>query len=320
MQILQFISDALPRPSRQSAIEQFWSQSLLMDIDLEGATAAKFSMRGCELPGVSVSSFAGSTSQMTRSANQALAAENELVLCVARDSQVKVHCAGKPGRLFAPGEAHVWLGDRATSCSVDGPYRATMIRIPAVSLVSASLDLDYALERGVPPDTGELRLLIDYAESLLTHAGPLGAQAASSIATHLRDLAVLALRPSRDTEELRASQSLRSVRLQRIKADICAHLCQPELSANWIAGREGISPRYLRELLASNQTSFSEFVLQQRLELARLRLSQPAAQALPIATIAFDSGFGDLSYFCRTFKQHFGMTPSDARAQARVDD
>jgi AraC-like DNA-binding protein len=36
-------------------------------------------------------------------------------------------------------------------------------------------------------------------------------------------------------------------------------------------------------------------------------------QGRSISAIAFEVGFGNLSYFNRTFRRHFGMTPSDAR-------
>jgi AraC-like DNA-binding protein len=35
-----------------------------------------------------------------------------------------------------------------------------------------------------------------------------------------------------------------------------------------------------------------------------------------IATIALDAGFGDLSYFNRTFRRRFGVAPSELRAAA----
>ena len=34
-----------------------------------------------------------------------------------------------------------------------------------------------------------------------------------------------------------------------------------------------------------------------------------------ISTIAFDVGFGDLSYFNNSFRRRFGDTPSDVRAE-----
>jgi AraC-like DNA-binding protein len=34
-----------------------------------------------------------------------------------------------------------------------------------------------------------------------------------------------------------------------------------------------------------------------------------------VSTIAFEVGFGDLSYFNRTFKKRFGATPREIRAR-----
>jgi len=36
----------------------------------------------------------------------------------------------------------------------------------------------------------------------------------------------------------------------------------------------------------------------------------------PIALIAFDAGFADLSTFNRAFRRRFGMTPSEMRRSA----
>jgi AraC-like DNA-binding protein len=39
---------------------------------------------------------------------------------------------------------------------------------------------------------------------------------------------------------------------------------------------------------------------------------------LNIAQIAHESGFGDVSYFNRAFRRHFGAKPSDFREAARL--
>ena len=36
---------------------------------------------------------------------------------------------------------------------------------------------------------------------------------------------------------------------------------------------------------------------------------------LKISVIAFEAGFGDLSYFNRTFRRAYGVSPSDMRAE-----
>ena len=39
---------------------------------------------------------------------------------------------------------------------------------------------------------------------------------------------------------------------------------------------------------------------------------------LNIAQVAHESGFGDISYFNRAFRRHFGARPSDFRETARL--
>ena len=68
-------------------------------------------------------------------------------------------------------------------------------------------------------------------------------------------------------------------------------------------------------LLEDEATSFTAFVLEQRLARAHRMIREPRGLDR-ISTVAFASGFGDLSYFNRAFRRRFGMTPSDLRAQA----
>jgi len=47
-------------------------------------------------------------------------------------------------------------------------------------------------------------------------------------------------------------------------------------------------------------------------------LSDPRFLNLTITWIAFDVGFGNLSYFNRLFRRRYGATPSDVRANGRA--
>jgi AraC-like DNA-binding protein len=69
----------------------------------------------------------------------------------------------------------------------------------------------------------------------------------------------------------------------------------------------------VQRLFQRTGSSFSEFVLEQRLLLAHRRLSAPGTSRDKIAAIALDAGFGDLSYFNRSFRKRFDMTPSEWR-------
>ena len=110
-------------------------------------------------------------------------------------------------------------------------------------------------------------------------------------------------------------RGLRAARLAAIKADIIAHLGARDLSLESLAVRQGISPIYVRKLFEGEETSFTEFVLTERLARAHRLLWDPLMAECPISWVAAEAGFGDLSYFNRAFRCRYGATPSDVREQ-----
>lgn len=113
------------------------------------------------------------------------------------------------------------------------------------------------------------------------------------------------------------SRGLRAARLGAIKGDILNHLRQPALSIHATASRHGISTRNLSQLFAADGTSFSEFVLQQRLAAVHLMLSDMRFADRTIGAIGFEAGFGDLSEFNRAFERRYGAKPADVREAVR---
>ena len=70
-----------------------------------------------------------------------------------------------------------------------------------------------------------------------------------------------------------------------------------------IAARHRIMPRCVQRLFENEGTTFTDYVLAQRLARAHRLLSDPRRAVQKISTVAFDAGFGDLSYFNRTFRR-----------------
>jgi AraC-like DNA-binding protein len=93
-----------------------------------------------------------------------------------------------------------------------------------------------------------------------------------------------------------------------------AHLRNEGLSVHDIAKRHRVTPRYVQLLFDDDGRTFSEFLVEQRLSQAYRMLTAQRYSEWTISSIAFEVGFGNLSYFNRTFRRRFGMTPSDARA------
>ncbi len=113
---------------------------------------------------------------------------------------------------------------------------------------------------------------------------------------------------------------LHAVRLRAIKSDIADNLRQQGLSIHGVASRHGVSAAYVRRLFAAEGTTFSHYVLQQRLAAAHLMLGDASMADRSISAIAFEVGFGNVASFSRAFRRRYGMKPAALRETARRKD
>ncbi len=135
---------------------------------------------------------------------------------------------------------------------------------------------------------------------------------------HVHELVAIALTAKRDRSTEDNGHGVRAARLRVIKSDILEHLSDPELTVTTVAHRQGITPRYIHMLFASEGITFSRYVLSQRLAESYRMLFDPGLASMSVTAIAFAVGFGDLSYFNRTFRHRYGATPSELRRENRL--
>ena len=153
----------------------------------------------------------------------------------------------------------------------------------------------------------------------LLDADPLhGAAAQQLAARQLQDMLAVALGQSRDFADWAEAHSLADARVRAVQADIAAHLGQGRLGLDWLAARQGISARHLRRLLAAAGTSYQEALRTARLQAARAMLAQPHNAGRSISAIAHACGFSEASALNRAFRQHYGMTPGQARGEGAL--
>ena len=79
----------------------------------------------------------------------------------------------------------------------------------------------------------------------------------------------------------------------------------------------GLAPRYIQRLFEAEGSTFSSFVLEQKLARAHRMLTDVRYATSTISAIAFAAGFGDLSYFHRVYRRRYGATPAETRNDAR---
>jgi len=210
-----------------------------------------------------------------------------------------------------------------TSCSDisimthGGESRMLGLRFPKAGLAPLVEGLDDAWARRLPRELPSLRLLRSYltlAWDQQTLAAP---DLQGSIVAHVYDLMAVTMGATRDTAAAAHERGLHAARLHAVKQDIGRHLDRPDLSVGMMAHRHACTPRFMQRLFEAEGTTFTEYVQAQRLARAYRVLADPRREAEKISAVAFDCGFGDVSYFNRVFRRRYGAAPSDVRARAR---
>src|SRR5215472_5406153 len=228
--------------------------------------------------------------------------------------------AGQHGR-----EVTIGAGD-AVAIDPDGgafrierpdPCRLIGLRVSRSLVPFQAAGASRAPLRVVEARTPALRLLTGYLGSMLGGDAPASAQLAATVAAHLTELIELSLDATESAGLPGADHGVRAARLTSIKADIHRNLTDSSLTAAAIAARHGITVRYLHKLFEDEAMTFSQYVLDGRLALARHMLSNPRLTGRTISSIAGAAGFGDLSYFNRTFRRRYSVTPSNVRRNVR---
>jgi AraC-like DNA-binding protein len=142
-------------------------------------------------------------------------------------------------------------------------------------------------------------------------AGELDPLGQKTAAQHLADLVGQLIGTGAEQKDLIEQRDGSIARLELLKAEILRNLDDNNLTIEAMARANGLSSRQAQRLFASAGTTFTEFVLEQRLLLSRQLLLRDPAHLRKVSDIAFTAGFNDLSYFHRSFKRRFGVTPSD---------
>jgi AraC-like DNA-binding protein len=199
-------------------------------------------------------------------------------------------------------------------------FTAARARMISLNLTRKTLrpllcNFDSALAHTIPKQTAALQLLTSYIEALLADVKSPTPELGQLAASHIYDLAALAMGATRDAAEIANNRGLAAARLRAIKSDISENLSRGDLSVVEIARKQHVTPRYVQMLFENEGTTFTQFVRNARLNRAHRMLLDSADRS--ISTVAFQAGFSDLSYFNKAFRRRFGGTPTDVRAASK---
>lgn len=310
--ILEFSTDIIPERDRAAYWREHYGQVMLR-VDLEPAPEVTFEAcnRSLVLPGLQLMEAAASPVRVSRSGRFLADGNDDVLIAINRGGDAYVESGGQ-GMGLAEGEAIILSGAEAASFHRLSRGRSFTLRVPRVMIDSAVVSIDDALMRRIPAGHGALRLLDSYASWLL-NAGTLEPQLSNLSVRHVHDLLALIIGPAPLFADTVRARGLRAARLKLAKSFIIANSHRRDISIATVAAHLSVTPRYVQRLFEVDGTTFSEFLTGLRLSRAHRLLCEPSSSPAAIATIAYDVGFGDLSYFNRRFRRQYGLTPREVR-------
>jgi len=220
---------------------------------------------------------------------------------------------GERELVLSDGEATTFSCAEINSFMHRPPGRVLAMRVPRAALAPLIVGAEDSFLRRIESNTPALKLLINYFGLVRHELAAASPEMRRAIVTHIHDLVALAIGATADAANIAHGRGVPAARLRAIKKDIADNFGRADLSVSTVAARHGVTPRYVQMLFEADASTFSEFVLSQRLSRAHQLLSDPRLASRTVASIAFMAGFGDLSYFNRCFRRRFGATPSDVR-------
>lgn len=314
LQFLHVSSSALPESDRIAFFREVFGRTILkIEMNPFEEQPLEVDMRLFGLDGVGVA--AGRLSPMCNRHLAGLADNDDLVLVALRSGKGSVAQVGRHAEVSG-GEAVLTVNGEPGTFTGSTVTELINFRFDRRRLTERLDDAGAALVQPIRGDNPALRLLTGYADIVNDNEALASPTLRRLAVEHLYDLAALALGTNRDDRELAQRRGVRAARLRAIKEDIRRSLGAHELGVALIARRHGVSPRYVQMLFEADGTTFSEFVLAERLANAWRMLVDMRFDQLKVSEIAYAAGFSDLSHFNRTFRRRYGDTPRGVRARA----
>lgn len=269
------------------------------------------------LPGILVAegTLHGSSNRRTKSIIDD--ADDEAVLMVNIRGPHLIEQFGTEIEL-GDGEAVLISGTDPSCFTHKPPGRFLGLRMPKSRLTPLLKDPDRSYLQRIPSANATLALLRSYVGLTWDQAATADAGVQRLMSDHVFDLLALLLGPTSDTAEIARSNGFQAAKFNAVKQDISRNFEQAEVNVATFAGRHGLTPRTLQRLFEGEGTTFTKFVLEQRLARAFRLLSTMDRKWEKISSVAYDCGFSDVSYFNRAFRKRYGAAPSDIRNMTRT--
>lgn len=200
--------------------------------------------------------------------------------------------------------------------SEDGWVQAVVLQMPRSALPLRANRVDRLLARRIPASGGTAAILAGFLGTLLSHGPQCRTEELHRFGTIALDLATACLAQQLGALDEAPAEARAQLMLQRITAFIEHNLGDPDLTPQTIADRHNISPRTLYDLFREQPYSVAASIRRRRLERCQADLACRQLRGRPIQAIAARWGFSNATAFSRAFRDAYGTTPTEYRANA----
>jgi AraC-like DNA-binding protein len=316
--VARFSTDDFAPRDRFAVWREVFGRALL-NVEIEqvnpGPFHASAAMRA--LPGIRI--LSASTSGVIYRRPPGLVQNDDLVFSLGATKGSHARQRNRETSATEDGDALLMLGAEWSMVARADEGSLCALRLPRAALVASVRNVEDLYCRRIPGTIPSLRLLRRYLTVLDNVDQIATPELQQAAANHITDLVALTLGATREAAHIAEGRGRRAARFHAIKNDIVSNLNDEALAVHTIAARHGVTPRYVQRLFEQSGSTFTEYVLGQRLARAHRLLTDPGLAERKLTAIAFEVGFSDLSYFNRAFRRRFGGTPSDLRAAARFE-
>lgn len=315
VQPVSFSTDYFDVRDRAEAARAAYASFASIGIEPRGEGPFRSEMTALALPGLGVGRIANSPCAVSRTAGHIAGGNDDLTLFIVTAGRVRVQLRGREERVYQAGEAYLAPNDLAGDFELDS-IGHIQLAVPRAVMAQRVADPDRLTGGGWSlAATPELDFIAGYSRLLLGTRENWTPELARLASGHAHDLISLLLGARGDEAELARLGGLRAARLRAVLGEIDAHFTEPGFTVEMVAAALGLAERTVQDLLHETGTSFSERVLELRLQRARAMLA--GGSILRVSQVAYACGFGTVAHFNRCFRRRFGETPTAARSFGR---
>ena len=211
---------------------------------------------------------------------------------------------------LGPGNFFLWDSTITTSFYLHSNIHKVTVFFPQQKLKNALPNVDELIGKPINGKNGLAAITANLISNLGNHTSYLNTLQGQALAESTTTLIASCLWGQQPLAEDKTSHDL----LCRIKDYIEINLRDPNLDPPTLADQFGISIRYLHLLFEEEQFSVARWIMERRLDHCRRELANIQRDD-NITQIAYRWGFNDSAHFSRCFKQRYGLSPRQYRAQ-----